>query len=156
MKQKILTTLLLLAMAVTAVAAEEQWCLVVESAGGETIAIALGQKPVIATQAEGYKLTYGENTAEFSWSELKKLTLQETEPTAINAVESPSLKLAPGEIAISGAEAGSQAQVFTTDGRQVLTARVAAGGTVTLSTASLPAGVYVVKTSKSTFKILKK
>lgn len=156
MKQKILTTLFLLAMAVTAVAAEEQWCLVVESAGGETIAIALGQKPVIATQAEGYKLTYGENTAEFAWSELKKLTLQETVPTAIKDVAPPSFRMAPGEITISGAEAGSKAQVFTTSGRQVLTARVAAGGTVTLSTASLPAGIYIVKTSKSSFKIMKK
>lgn len=156
MKQKFYAMLLLLAMAVTAHAAEKQWCLVVESAGGETIAIALGQKPVIATQAEGYKLTYGESTAEFAWSELKKLTLQETEPTAIKDVKTPSFKLAPGEIAINSAEAGSLAKVFNAAGRQVLTAPVADDGTVTLSTANLPAGVYIVKTNKSTFKIVKK
>jgi len=156
MKRKFYAMLLLLAMAVTAHAAEKQWCLVVESAGGETIAIALGQKPVIATQTEGYKLTYGENTAEFAWSGLKKLTLQETEPTAIKDVETPSFKLAPGEIAINSAEAGSQAKVFNAAGRQVLTAPVADDGTVTLSTANLPAGVYIIKTNKSTFKIVKK
>ena len=156
MKQKFYTMLLLLGMAITAHAAEKQWCLVVESTGGETIAIALGQKPVIATQAQGYKLTYGENTAEFTWGELKKLTLQETEPTGIKDVRSQSFQLTPGEIAVSGAQAGSQAKVFNAAGRQVLSVPVADDGSVTLSTANLPAGIYIIKTNKSTFKIVKK
>lgn len=158
MKQKIYAMLLLLATVFTAHAADKQWCLVVESAGGETIAIALSQKPVIATQSDGYKLTYGESAAEFTWSELKKLTLEETEPTAtaVKDVKNASLKLVPGEVAISGAQAGTLAQVFTVGGRQVLSERVADNGTVTLSTAGLPAGIYIIKTNKSTFKIVKK
>ena len=84
MRQKCFTLLFLLTMALAAVAAETSatWCLIVESVGGEKIAIALKQKPVISTEAEGYKLTYGETTAEFAWSELKKLTLEETVPSA--------------------------------------------------------------------------
>jgi hypothetical protein len=158
MRQKCFTLLFLLTMALAAVAAETSatWCLIVESVGGEKIAIALKQKPVISTEAEGYKLTYGETTAEFAWSELKKLTLEETVPSAVKDVQTPSVSLVPGEITIRGAEAGSLAQVYAADGRQVLTARVADSGEVRLSTAGLPAGIYVVKTTKSTFKIVKK
>lgn len=158
MKQKFYSLLLLLALAVTAHAADKQWCLVVESAGGETIAIGADLKPVIKTVADGYELCYGETVTAFTWSQLKKLTLEETEPTAtaVKDVKNASLKLVPGEVAISGAQAGTLAQVFTVGGRQVLSERVADNGTVTLSTAGLPAGIYIIKTNKSSFKIVKK
>ena len=68
----------------------------------------------------------------------------------------PSFRLAPGEIAISGAEPGSQAQVYALGGRQVLSARVGQDGSVSLSTTGLKAGIYIVKTNKSSFKIVKK
>ena len=158
MKQKIYSLLLLLATVFTAHAADKQWCLVVESAGGETIAIALSQKPLIETQSDGYKLTYGESAAEFTWSQLKKLSLEETEPTAtaVKDVKNAAFQLTPGQIAVSGAQAGTLAQVYTIGGRQVLSERVADNGTVTLSTAGLPAGIYIIKTNKSSFKIVKK
>ena len=158
MKQKFYSLLLLLALAVTAHAADKQWCLVVESAGGETIAIGADLKPVIKTVDDGYELCYGETVTAFTWSQLKKLTLEETEPTAtaVKDVKNASLKLVPGEVAISGAQAGTLAQVFTVGGRQVLSERVADNGTVTLSTAGLPAGIYIIKTNKSSFKIVKK
>ena len=65
MKQKFYSLLLLLALAVTAHAADKQWCLVVESAGGETIAIGADLKPVIKTVADGYELCYGETVTAF-------------------------------------------------------------------------------------------
>ena len=161
MKQKLYSLLLLLATTLTAHAADAQWCLVVESAGGETIAIAASQKPVIKTVADGYELRYGEQVTAFTWSELKKVTVRETEPTTtaveeVKAVAEPSFRLAPGEIAISGAEPGSLAQVFAVGGRMVLSARVGQDGSVSLSTTGLKAGIYIVKTNKSSFKIVKK
>ena len=157
MKQKLYFVLLLLATVFTAKAADAQWCLVVESAGGETIAIGADLKPVIKTTADGYELRYGEQVTAFTWSQLKKVTVQKTEPTAIEAVPvAPSFRLAPGEIAVQGAEPGSVAQVFSANGQQVLTARAGADGSVSLSTTGLSAGIYIVKTNKSTFKIVKK
>ena len=161
MKQKLYFLLLLLAATLTAHAADAQWCLVVESAGGETIAIGASQKPVIKTVADGYELRYGEQVTAFTWSELKKVTVRETEPTTtvveeVKAVAEPSFRLAPGEIAISGAEPGSLAQVYALGGRQVLSARVGQDGSVSLSTTGLKAGIYIVKTNKSSFKIVKK
>jgi len=47
-------------------------------------------------------------------------------------------------------------QLFAADGRQVLTARVADNGEAVVSTAALAAGIYVVKTVNSSFKIIKK
>ena len=160
MKKKIYSLLLLLATALTANAADVKWCLVVESAAGETIAIGADQKPVIKTVADGYELRYGETVTAFTWSQLKKVSVKETEPTT-TAVEEVSVKpafsVAPGEVAIQGAEPGSTAQVYAAGGQLVQSARVAGDGSVNLSTQNLPAGqVYIIKTTKSTFKIVKK
>ena len=159
MKKKFYSLLLLLATALTANAADAKWCLVVESAAGETIAIGADQKPVIKTVADGYELRYGETVTAFTWSQLKKVTIKETEETtAVKEVSlKPALQVAPGEVAIQGAEPGSVAQVYAANGHLLQSARVAADGSVTLSTQSLPAGqVYIIKTTKSTFKIVKK
>ena len=159
MKQKLYSLLLLLAVALTAHAADKQWCLVVESAGGETIAIGFDQKPVIKTVADGYELRSGDQVTAFTWSELKKVTVKETEPTptAVKTVEGkPAFTVTPGEIAIQGAEPGSVAQVFSINGQLVQSVRVGADGAVSLSTAGLPANIYIIKTNKSTFKIVKK
>ena len=86
MKKKFYSLLLLLATVLTANAADAKWCLVVESAGGETIAIGADLKPVIKTTADGYELKYGETVTTFTWSELKKVSIKETEPTAVEEV----------------------------------------------------------------------
>lgn len=160
MKKKFFSLLLLLLAVLTAQAADAKWCLVVESAAGETIAIGADQKPVIKTTADGYELKYGETVTAFTWSELKKVSIKETEPT-VTAVEevsvAPAFQVAPGEVAIQGAEPGSLAQIFSVGGQLLQSARVADNGSVSLSTQNLPAGqVYIVKTTKSTFKIIKK
>jgi hypothetical protein len=157
MKKKFYSLLLLLLAVVTAHAADAKWCLVVESAGGETIAIGADLKPVIKTVADGYELRYGETVTAFTWSQLKKVSIKETEPTAVEEVSmKPAIQVAPGEVAIQGAEPGSVAQVFSANGQLVQSARVAANGSVSLSTQNLPAGqVYIIKTTKSTFKIAK-
>jgi len=162
MKKKFYSLLLLLATVLTAHAADAKWCLVVESAAGETIAIGADQKPVIKTVADGYELRYGETVTAFTWSELKKVTVKETEPTptAIGEVKGealkPFLRVAPGEIAIEGAEPGSTAQVYSVKGQLVQSAHVGENGTVELSTAGLPANIYIIKTTKSSFKLVKK
>ncbi len=157
MKKKFYSLLLLLLAVLTAHAADAKWCLVVESAGGETIAIGADLKPVIKTVADGYELRYGETVTAFTWSQLKKVSIKETEPTAVEEVSmKPAFQVAPGEVAIQGAEPGSVAQVFSANGQLVQSARVAANGSVSLSTQNLPAGqVYIIKTTKSTFKIAK-
>lgn len=157
MKKKFYSLLLLLLAVVTAHAADAKWCLVVESAGGETIAIGADLKPVIKTVADGYELRYGETVTAFTWSQLKKVSIKETEPTAVEEVSmKPAIQVTPGEVAIQGAEPGSVAQVFSANGQLVQSARVAANGSVSLSTQNLPAGqVYIIKTTKSTFKIAK-
>lgn len=162
MKQKLYAMLLLLVTALTSHAADAQWCLVVESTGGETIAIGCDQKPVIKTVTDGYELRYGEQVSSFTWSQLKKVTIQETEPTATAIEEAkaeflkPTFQVSPGEICIKGAEPGSMAQIFSLNGRLQKNARVGDNGSVSLSTHNLPTGVYIIKTNKSTFKIVKK
>ena len=159
MKQKLYSLLLLLVTALTANAADAKWCLVVESAAGETIAIGADQKPVIKTVADGYELRYGETVTAFTWSQLKKVTVKDTEPTttAIGKVQAETLQAQTGEIAVRGAQPGSVAQIFSVGGQLLQSARVGDDGSVSLSTSNLPVGqVYIIKTSKTTFKIVKK
>ena len=164
MRQKLSTLMLLLAMAFTANAEEAQWCLVVESAGGETIAIGVDLKPVIKTTTDGYELIYGEQTTAFTWSELKKVTVENTvadvSATPVEGVKAdsrePVFSVAQGEIRIEGAEPGSMAQVYTASGQRVLAVRVSASGSVSLPTMGLPANYYIIKTTKSSFKLIKK
>ena len=159
MKQKLYSLLLLLVTALTANAADAKWCLVVESAAGETIAIGADQKPVIKTVADGYELRYGETVTAFTWSQLKKVTVKETDPTttAIGKVQAETLQAQTGEIAVRGAQPGSVAQIFSVGGQLLQSARVGDDGSVSLSTSNLPVGqVYIIKTSKTTFKIVKK
>ena len=159
MKKKFYSLLLLLATVLTANAADAKWCLVVESAAGETIAIGADQKPVIKTVADGYELRYGETVTAFTWSQLKKVTVKETEPTttAIGKVQAETLQAQTGEIAVRGAQPGSVAQIFSVGGQLLQSARVGDDGSVSLSTSNLPVGqVYIIKTSKTTFKIVKK
>jgi len=164
MKKKFYSMLLLLAAALTAHAADAQWCLIVESAGGETIAIGADLKPVIKTTADGYELRYGDQTTAFEWSELKKVTVKETVPDAsVTPVEEvkkevvkPSFRIAQGEIRIEGAEPGSTVQIYSAKGLLVQRARVGDNGYVSLSTTNLPTNIYIIKTQKSTFKLVKK
>lgn len=164
MKKKLYSLLLLLAVMLTANAEEAQWCLVVESAGGETIAIGTDLKPVIKTTSDGYELNYGETKSTFTWSELKKVTIKETVADVSTPIQEviaeqqqrPTYHVAAGEIRIEGAKPGTLAQIFSLNGRPVKTTRIGADGTVSLSTAGLPNNVYIIKTNKSTFKIVKK
>jgi len=158
MKKKLYSMVFLLALAFSARAAETQWCLVVENAVGVKTAIGMSQKPIITTNSSGYELSYGAFTANFAWNELKTMTIENREPsvTGIKEVSVQPFKLSPNEIAMSNMEPGTKVQVFSISGRQEMAVSVQADGSVTLSTAGLPAGIYIVKSNKSSFKITKK
>lgn len=163
MKQTLYSLMLLFALgwSVAAHADEKaQWCLVVESAAGETIAIGADLKPVISTTAEGYELKYGDVVSTFAWNELKTVRVQETvadaSATAVRSIETPAdFQLQRGQIAINGAKPGTQASIYSVDGRLVRTATVAPDGSVNLSTNGLSRNVYIIKTNNTTFKIKK-
>ncbi|MBR1932561.1 MAG: M6 family metalloprotease domain-containing protein [Prevotella sp.] len=61
-----------------------------------------------------------------------------------------------GMLRLSGFRASAPVDVFTTDGRRVVTARTAAEGSLTLPMQSWPAGVYLIRIDGETMKMLKK
>lgn len=162
MKHRFYTLLLMVIGIAAATRADDtpQWCLVVESAGGETIAIGADLKPAITTNATGYELTYGDQTTVFTWAELKTLSMKKVEAdvnlTPVRDLQTePGVCIRRGQIAISGAEAGSTAAIYDTTGKRMASANVGTDGSVKLTTTSLPGGIYIVKTNKTTFKIKK-
>ena len=66
-------------------------------------------------------MRYGETVTAFTWSQLKKVSIKETEPTtAVEEVSvKPAFQVTPGEVAIQGAEPGSVAQVFSVSGDKI-------------------------------------
>lgn len=162
MKHRFYSFLLMLVGIAAATRADDtaQWCLVVESNGGETIAIGADLKPTITTTATGYELAYGDQTSAFTWAELKSLTLKEVVAdvnlTPVRDVEAQTdFAIGRGQIAISGAEAGTVAAVYDTTGKRIAAATIGADGRAQLATAQLPKGIYIVRTNKTTFKIQK-
>lgn len=57
---------------------------------------------------------------------------------------------------LSGLPAGSKVQIFNTGGRLIRTSTVSADGKAIVDIDSLPEGVYIIKTSKSSFKVTNK
>ncbi len=154
MKKFYISALLALFAGITASA--DEWCLVVNGADNSTLAIAVAEKPVITTAADGYVVTYGDKTAEFAWGGIKSITMEQTAPNAIKTAEKDMLKLEAGEIRLSNAKAGSSVRIYNAAGQLVKQAAANSNGSLSLSTESLPSGaVYIIKTPSQTIKIQK-
>ena len=156
--RKLLTTLFLVVLATVAWA---QNAVAVWQQDGKVAKFGFAEKPVVTYADNNLVITTTQTTVEYPIYLLRKISFDVD--WTVDAVEEvkaeplkPSLHLAPGEIAIQGAEPGSVVQVYSVKGQLVMSARVGADGSVTLSTTGLPASIYIVKTTKSTFKIVKK
>ena len=156
--RKLLTTLFLVVLATVAWA---QNAVAVWQQDGKVAKFGFAEKPVVTYADNNLVITTTQTTVEYPIYLLRKISFDVD--WTVDAVEEvkaeplkPSLHLAPGEIAIQGAEPGSVVQVYSVKGLLVQSARVGADGSVTLSTTGLPASIYIVKTTKSTFKIVKK
>lgn len=154
MKKFYISALLALFAGITASA--DEWCLVVNGADNSTLAIAVAEKPVITTAADGYVVTYGDKTAEFAWAGIKSITMEQTAPNAIKTPAQSALKLEAGEIRLSNAKPGAPVRIYNAAGQLVQQAAVSADGSLSLSTSSLAGNaVYIIKTPSQTIKIKK-
>lgn len=154
MKNIFLSTLFSLFAGITASA--EEWCLVVNGADQTTLAIAIAEKPVLTTDANGYVVTYGEQTANFAWSGIKSITMEQVTPTGVDEVKQDALQLEAGEIRLCGAKAGSAIRVYNIAGHVLKQAVAGADGSASVNISDLSDGaVYIIKTPSQTIKIKK-
>ncbi|MDE5750324.1 MAG: T9SS type A sorting domain-containing protein [Duncaniella sp.] len=75
---------------------------------------------------------------------------------AADTAATPGHNFVAGAIEITGALPGSEATLYNLDGRLVSRTTVEADGSAIIPFADLAPGIYVIKTSNSTFKAIKK
>lgn len=140
MKKLILSLLTLLA-------ASTAWAdtsLIVHQKSGGTVEFAFCEKPVV-TYSDGYLvITAQDRTVQFPMSNLQKFTFGEVEEDQITRITAP-VNVAP-----------QPTYIYGIDGKLMRTLKPSDDGTTPANLDGLPAGTYVIKNGKTSYKVLKK
>jgi len=141
MKKLILSLLTLFAAATT-------WAdalLIVHQKSGGTVEFAFCEKPVVTYDNEGYLVISTQDRAvRFPMSNLQKFTFGEIEDDQITRITAP-VSVAP-----------QATYIYSIDGKLMRTMQPSEDGTTPADINGLPAGTYVIKNGKTTYKVLKK
>lgn len=136
MKKYIFTLLLAIAGVFTAWAEDVETCVIVEFKSGETLSLALSEKPKAQFEGNDLLLTSDNFEGRYTTTDIQRFRFEDVN-TGIRVIEA--------------AENASEGVIYDLDGRKVATYK----GTIDSTT--LPAGVYVVKTQGGqSFKVTKK
>ena len=131
----------------TLLAATVAWAgtsLIVHEKDGSTVVFGFIEKPVI-TYSEGYLVvTAQERTVQFPMPNIQKFTFGEIDDDEITRITPPA-SVAP-----------QPTYIYGIDGKLVRTLQPSGDGTTSASLNGLPAGTYVVKNGKTTYKVAKK
>ncbi len=155
-KLKFYLMLLVMLMA-TSAKAESVKYLVLNSGGEETV-IALADEPVITIDEGVLKVTVaGEEKLLADLSQGLSYKFSEANPTAIEDVlDDESSRLEQGHVYIVHARAGETVRVFTVDGKLVASQRISNEGTADIDLTALGKGLYIVKSAKTSIKVMNK
>ena len=152
-KLKFLFTMLVLMMTVSA-SAEGMRYVVFELKDGTQTVIALQEKPVITCQGGELKVTVaGQEKVSAPLGDVAKYYFSDT-PSDIFEMAEEKPRIEMGHLYIARAKAGDIVRVYTTDGRMAGTYRIAENGSADIDLTTLGKGLYIVKTSKTSIKIL--
>ena len=152
-KLKFLFTMLVLMMTVSA-SAEGMQYVVFELKDGTQTVIALQEKPVITCLGGELKVTVaGQEKVSAPLGDVAKYYFSDT-PSDIFEMAEEKPRIEMGHLYIARAKAGDIVRVYTTDGRMAGTYRIAENGSADIDLTTLGKGLYIVKTSKTSIKIL--
>lgn len=155
-KLKFYLMLLVMLMATSAKADNVKY-LVLNSGGEETV-IALADEPVMTIEESILKVTVaGEEKLSADLSQGLSYKFLAEDPTAIQEVlnkETSCLEL--GHVYIAHAKAGETVRVFTVDGKLVASQRINGEGTADIDLTTLGKGLYIVKSAKTSIKVMNK
>ena len=129
---------------------------------GVTLGYELDEHPAVTIDPEAFVLTTTDTRIEYAPEDILQFTLEDvavSDPTVgirqLTADEAASAAFRPGDLTFNHLCAGEHVRVYDAAGRLAAQAVATADGNLRLSTQNLPAGIYVVKTERSTFKIQK-
>ena len=152
-KLKFLFTMLML-MVTASVSAEGMQYVVFDLKDGSQTVIALQDKPVITCQGGELKVTVaGQEKVSAPLRDVVKYFFSDN-PLSIFDMAEEKPRIEMGHLYITHAKAGDAVRVYTTDGRMVGTYRIADNGSADIDLTTLGKGLYIVKTAKTSIKIL--
>lgn len=136
MKKYFFTLLLAVAGTISAMAENVETCVIVEFKSGETISLALSEKPKAQFEQNDLVLTSEKFEGRYATTDIKRFYFEDLD-TAIKAITADDAK--------------TSGTIYDLEGRKVATFE----GTIDSTT--LPQGVYVIKTDGGkSFKVTKK
>lgn len=155
-KLKFYLMLLVMLMATSAKADNVKY-LVLNSGGEETV-IALADEPVMTIEESILKVTVaGEEKLSAGLSQGLSYKFLAEDPTAIQEVlNKETSRLELGHVYIAHAKAGETVRVFTVDGKLVASQRINGEGTADIDLTTLGKGLYIVKSVKTSIKVMNK
>ena len=155
-KLKFYLMLLVMLMATSAKADNVKY-LVLNSGGEETV-IALADEPVMTIEESILKVTVaGEEKLSADLSQGLSYKFLAEDPTAIQEVlNKETSRLELGHVYIAHAKAGETVRVFTVDGKLVASQRINGEETADIDLTTLGKGLYIVKSTKTSIKIMNK
>ena len=152
-KLKFLFTMLVLMMTASASAEGMQYVVFDLKDGTQTV-IALQEKPVITCQGGELKVTVaGQEKVTTPLGDVAKYYFSDT-PLSIFEMAEEKPRIEMGHLYIARVKAGDVVRVYTTDGRMAGTYYIAENGSADIDLTTLGKGLYIVKTSKTSIKIL--
>lgn len=138
---------------------EPDYNLVVWLRNGETNLFRLAEHPVAEYKDGSFILRTSQTEVTYDAASVRKFTLQDGDYIdAIPSMEIPrqNMHYGSGTVEISNGKPNSPVVVYSSGGVTIDRMRLDANGYLQFSTAGYSSGIYIIKTDKTTFKILKK
>jgi len=148
--------LMLMVMLMTTIAKAESVKYLVFNSGGEETVIALADNPVITISEGTLKVTAaGEEKLSADLTDGLTYHFTETAPTGIQEVlNKEASHLEQGHVYIAHAREGETVRVYTVDGKLIATQRISGEGTADIDLTALGKGLYIVKSAKTSIKVM--
>ena len=121
---------------------------------GNPVVIALAEHPIITYTDNTLHIQTTTETVDVPIDQITDISFLGT--TSIKTVTNPQFQMEAGNICFQQLPKGSKVSVFDINGIVALSSIVDDTGKTVINICSLPKGVYVVKSSKQSFKIANK
>lgn len=151
--------LALLCTVLMAVSAFAQNTLTIHQKDGQQFSFGFEDKPVITYTDTDLVLKTTKTEVMYPLASLSKFTLTDVEDAVISIKQdgnTAKLELDSYMVSITGAKAGIAVTLIGPDGKTLGTYKTDSDGSVTISIADLPQGLYIISSENLTCKIQKK
>lgn len=156
MKHLVLLMLLLAGAFGVSAQGQHRDAMVVKTNGGETVNFYFDQKPEMTFSGENVEITAASNKVLYAMSEVAQIYFDEG--TGIEDTETVSdirFYFAGDLLRAEGLEPESLIGIYSVGGVLMVNAQADENGAASISTEAFPQGIYIVRTNKISYKIVK-